>query len=58
MTPIEKIKICYKAVLDGFLKITVNENDFLMNIEKTIKEGKEITWKQSKWLNAIWERIE
>lgn len=54
----KKIETINEAVQWGFLDLTGWECTFIDSIMIRLSEEKELTWKQSKCLNAIFNRIE
>lgn len=54
---ITKIKTIFEANEMCCIVLTDWEMEFLDSIDKQLSESKPLTWKQSKCLNSIYERI-
>jgi hypothetical protein len=54
----ERLKIINEAIEAGYLNISEWEAGFIESIEKWLTDKKPLTWKQSKALNRIFEKIE
>lgn len=54
----EKIKTIQEAIKRNLVNLYPSEPRFLNNISKRRQVGQDISRKQSKWLNRIFERIQ
>lgn len=54
---LKKLNEIYTAIGDGLLKVSNWEYDFINSVNGQ-NEKRELSWKQAKKLNEIWERIQ
>lgn len=54
----DRFDICFEAIQIGQLKLNDWECGFFDSIGKKLSDGKTLTWKQSKTLIKLYERIE
>jgi len=55
-TPLEKIELILKKESLNLISLSEWELEFLDSIETKLNQGKELSWKQIKCLNKIYEK--